>query len=125
MSYKKGYKAREKIRLQKLDQINKEINEKVEKIKEQEAKVAAQKAELAQKKKEAQELIKAVQEGKLNPDDMYETKLKDGIKKVVGKDGKVRYFDKDGNEISEDQAFEKVKKTAAQLKRDQEERDGG
>lgn len=81
---------RDQKRLEKLAAINKEISEKVEKIKEQEAKVAAQKAELAQKKKEAQELVKAVQEGKLNPDDMFETKLRDGIRKVIGKDGKVK-----------------------------------
>ena len=32
--------------------------------------------------------------------------MKDGIKRVVGKDGKVRQYDKDGNEINEDDAFE-------------------
>jgi len=34
--------------------------------------------------------------------------LKDGIKQVVGKDGKVRYFNKDGKEINEDDAFKEV-----------------
>jgi len=70
-------------------------------------------------------LVKAAQEGKLNPDDMYEKKLKDGIKKVVGKDGKVRYYDENGNEISEDQAFTKVKKSADQIKKEQQEREQG
>ena len=32
--------------------------------------------------------------------------LMDGIKRVVGKDGKVRYFDKDGKEINEEDAFD-------------------
>lgn len=56
---------------------------------------------------------------------MYEKKLKDGVKQVVGKDGKIRYFDKDGNEISEDKAFDRVKKTAEQIKKEQQERDQG
>lgn len=56
---------------------------------------------------------------------MYEKKLKDGIKKVVGKDGKVRYYDENGNEISEDQAFTKVKKSADQIKKEQQEREQG
>lgn len=33
--------------------------------------------------------------------------LKDGIKAVKGKDGKVRQYDKDGNEINEEDAFDK------------------
>lgn len=51
--------------------------------------------------------------------------MKDGIKKVVGKDGKVRYYDENGNEISEDQAFTKVKKSADQIKKEQQEREQG
>lgn len=34
--------------------------------------------------------------------------LKDGIKQVVGKDGKVRYYDKDGKELNEEDAFKEV-----------------
>jgi len=32
--------------------------------------------------------------------------MKDGIKAVMGKDGKMRYFDKDGKEIDEKDAFD-------------------
>jgi len=70
MEYKKGYQERDKIRIAKLAEIQNQINDKVDKIKKAEAAVNEQKQNLNNKKKEAQELVKAAQEGKLNPDDM-------------------------------------------------------
>lgn len=32
--------------------------------------------------------------------------IKDGVKAVMGKDGKMRYYDKDGKEIDEKDAFD-------------------
>lgn len=67
-----------------------------------------QKANLEQKKTSLANQQKQLAEGGIKKKQVVVKQLKDGIKQVVGKDGKVRYFDKDGKEINEEDAFKEV-----------------
>lgn len=67
-----------------------------------------QKANLEQKKTSLANQQKQLAQGGIKKKQVVVKQLKDGIKQVVGKDGKVRYFDKDGKEINEEDAFKEV-----------------